>query len=103
MPEDRSDYNYPWKDRFVDEYLEQAAGIWNIGAPTIDRDNGRIFVVVYHLGWQRRLLRFNGEKVGRGFVRGHDPRTIWVHVCREITHIGHDPAPSAGGGLRVGS
>jgi hypothetical protein len=69
-------------------------------------DRIRLGAVMYHLGWQRRLLRFNGEKVGRGFMRGHNPRTIWVHVCPvsgEIYHIGHDPAPSAGGGLRVGA
>jgi hypothetical protein len=74
---------------------------------SVDREGRmRLGAVMYHLGWQRRLLRFNREKVGRGFMRGRDPRTIWVHVCPvsgQITHIGHDPAPSAQGGLRIGS
>ena len=49
------------------------------------------------LGWDRRLLRFRGDDVGRGFVRGTDPRTIYVlhrPIIGEIFYVGHDPKAS---------
>jgi hypothetical protein len=50
------------------------------------------------LGWNRRLLRFRGGEVCRGFVRGTDPRTIYVFHCPimgKVSYVGHDPAPMA--------
>ena len=49
------------------------------------------------LGWERRLLRFGGGEVRRGFVRGDGRRTVYVFVCPvtgEVT-VAHDP-PSEG-------
>jgi hypothetical protein len=50
------------------------------------------------LGWDRRLLRFRGGQVARGFVRGTDGRTIWVFICPvtgQVYYVGYDTAPSA--------
>ena len=58
----------------------------------------RLTAVMRLLGWDRRLLRFRGGEVRRGFVRGNDGRTIYVFVCPikgEISYIGYDTAPSA--------
>jgi hypothetical protein len=58
----------------------------------------RVTAVMRLLGWDRRLLRFRGGQVARGFVRGSDRRTIYVFVCPikgEVYYVGHNPAPSA--------
>jgi hypothetical protein len=44
-------------------------------------DQIRLSAVMRLLGWDRRLLRFQNQQVGRGFVRGSGPRTIWVFIC----------------------
>src|SRR5215472_16189392 len=59
----------------------------------------RLTAVMRLLGWDRRLLRFRGGQVGRGFVRGTDGRTIYVFICPikgEVYYVGYDTAPSAG-------
>jgi hypothetical protein len=35
-------------------------------------DQMRLTAVMRLLGWDRRLLRFRNQQVGRGFVRGGD-------------------------------
>ena len=58
----------------------------------------RLTAVMRLLGWDRRLLRFRGGQIGRGFVRGTDPRTIWVFICPvtgQVYYVGYDTAPSA--------
>ena len=58
----------------------------------------RLTAVMRLLGWDRRLLRFRGGQVGRGFVRGTDPRTIYVFVCPiigKISYVGYNTAPLA--------
>ena len=58
----------------------------------------RLTAVMRLLGWDRRLQRFRGGQVARGFVRGRDGRTIYVFVCPimgEISYVGYDTAPSA--------
>jgi hypothetical protein len=63
-------------------------------------DQMRLTAVMRLLGWDRRLLRFRNQQVGRGFVRGGDPRTIWVFICPvsgRVSYVGHNPAPSATG------
>jgi hypothetical protein len=61
-------------------------------------DQLRLTAVMRLLGWERRLLRFRSGEVRRGFMRGDDPRTIWVFICPvtgQVSYVGHDPAPSA--------
>jgi hypothetical protein len=58
----------------------------------------RLTAVMKLLGWDRRLLRFRGGEVVRGFARGTDGRTIYVFVCPimgKISYVGYDTAPSA--------
>jgi len=58
----------------------------------------RLTAVMRLMGWERRLLRFRGGQVARGFVRGTDRRTIYVFVCPikgEVYYVGYDTAPSA--------
>jgi hypothetical protein len=58
----------------------------------------RLTAVMRLLGWDRRLLRFRGGQVARGFVRGSDGRTIYVFVCPimgKISYVGYKTAPSA--------
>jgi hypothetical protein len=46
------------------------------------------------LGWRRKVIRHNAQRIGRGFRRGLDTRTIFVFRCpvtQEIYHIGYDP------------
>src|SRR5438270_2971308 len=60
-------------------------------------DHLRLTAVMRLLGWDRRLLRFRDGEVRRGFVRGDDPRTVYVFLCPiagTISYVGHDPAPS---------
>jgi hypothetical protein len=69
-------------------------------------DHLRLTAVMRLLGWDRRLLRFRSQavrggfvhaQVGRGFLRGSDPRTIWVFICPvtgQVSYVGHNPAPS---------
>jgi hypothetical protein len=48
----------------------------------------------------RGLLRFRAGEVRRGFVRGDDPRTVYVFICPisgRVSYVGHNPAPSATG------
>jgi len=59
---------------------------------TLD-DHVRLTAVMRLLGWERRLLRFHGGEVRRGFVRGDGRRTVYVFICpvtREVT-AAHDP------------
>jgi hypothetical protein len=54
------------------------------------------------LGWRRKVIRHNARRVGRGFRRGLDTRTIFVMRCpatKEIYHVGYEPGPSAARGL----
>src|SRR5215471_15233519 len=58
----------------------------------------RLTAVMRLLGWDRRLLRFRGGQVARGFVRGRDGRTIWVFICPvtgQVYYVGYDTAPTA--------
>src|SRR5215471_9295723 len=58
----------------------------------------RLTAVMKLLGWDRRLLRFRGGQVARGFVRGRDGRTIWVFICPvtgQVYYVGYDTAPTA--------
>ena len=58
----------------------------------------RLTAVMRLLGWDRRLLRFRGGEVRRGFVRGTNGRAIYVFVCPikgEVYYVGYDTAPSA--------
>ena len=58
----------------------------------------RLTAVMKLLAWDRRLLRFRGGQVARGFVRGTDGRTIYVFLCPikgEVYYVGYDTAPSA--------
>jgi len=58
----------------------------------------RLTAAMRLLGWDRRLLRFRGGEVRRGFVRGTEGRTIYVFVCPimgKISYVGYDTAPSA--------
>jgi hypothetical protein len=59
-------------------------------------DQMRLTALMRLLGWDRRLLRFRAGEVRRGFVRGGDPRTIYVFICPMTgeTTVAHDP-PSA--------
>ena len=65
------------------------------------QEQSRLTEVMRVLGWRRRVIRHNAERVGRGFRRGLDTRTIFVMRCpvtpviKEIYHIGYDPGPSA--------
>jgi hypothetical protein len=34
------------------------------------------------LGWRRKVIRHNAHRIGRGFRRGLDPRTIFVFGAR---------------------
>ena len=59
---------------------------------TLD-DHVRLTAVMRLLGWERRLLRFGGGEVRRGFVRGDGRRTVYVFICPvtgEVT-VAHDP------------
>ena len=77
------------------------ADVWKIlkltpFSRTMD-DQLRLTAVMRLMNWDRRLLRFRGGPVRRGFVRGEDPRTIWVFICRvtgQVSYVGHDPASS---------
>jgi hypothetical protein len=56
----------------------------------------RLTEVMRVLGWRRKVIRHNAQRVGRGFRRGLDTRTIFVFRCpvtQEIYYIGHDPRP----------
>jgi len=56
-------------------------------------DHVRLTAVMRLLGWNRRLLRFHGGEVRRGFVRGESRRTVYVFICpitREVT-VAHNP------------
>jgi hypothetical protein len=60
-------------------------------------DQVRLTAVTRLLGWERRLLRFRGGEVRRGFVRGDDRRTVYVFVCPvtgQVT-VAHDPLSEA--------
>jgi hypothetical protein len=62
------------------------------------REQRRLTEVMRVLGWRRKIIRHNAQRVGRGFRRGLDTRTIFVFrspVTKEIYHIGHNPQPSA--------
>jgi hypothetical protein len=62
------------------------------------QEQRRLTEVMRVLGWRRKIIRHNAQRVGRGFRRGFDTRTIFVMRCpvtKEIYHIGYDPAPSA--------
>src|SRR5690349_4162015 len=57
----------------------------------------RLTEVMRVLGWRRKIIRHNAQRVGRGFRRGLDTRTIFVFrspVTQEIYHIGHEPQPT---------
>jgi hypothetical protein len=56
-------------------------------------DQMRLTAVMRSLGWDRRLLRFRGVEVRRGFVRGDDPRTVYIFICPITgeTTVAHDP------------
>jgi hypothetical protein len=61
-------------------------------------DQIRLTAVMRLLGWERRLLRFRNQQVGRGFVRGSSPRTVYVFLCPitgTISYVGYAPAPTA--------
>jgi hypothetical protein len=52
--------------------------------------------IIQH-GWRCRVVR-HARRLGRGFRRGLDTRTIFVMRCpvtKEIYHVGYDPGPSA--------
>ena len=79
-----------------------AADVWKILklAPYGRRldDHVRLTAVMRLLGWERRLLRFRGGEVRRGFVRGDDRRVVYVFVCPvtgEVT-VAHVPPSEAG-------
>lgn len=58
----------------------------------------RLTEVMRVLGWRRRMICHNAQRVGRGFRRGLDTRTIFVMRCpvtKEVYHIGYDAEPSA--------
>jgi hypothetical protein len=58
----------------------------------------RLTAVMRLLGWDRRLLRFRGGQVGRGFVRGRNGRAIYVFVCPikgKISYVAHETSPTA--------
>jgi len=62
------------------------------------QEQRRLTEVMRVLGWRRRIIRHNARRVGRGFRRGLDTRTIFVMRCpatREIYHVGYEPGPSA--------
>jgi len=73
------------------------ADVWKILklAPygrTLD-DHVRLTAVMRMLGWERRLLRFHGGEVRRGFVRGDGRRTVYVFICTVTGAVtaAHDP------------
>ena len=41
----------------------------------------RLTEVMRVLGWRRKIIRHNAQRVGRGFRRGLDTRTIFVFRC----------------------
>jgi hypothetical protein len=60
------------------------------------REQRRLTEVMRVLGWRRKVIRHNAQRVGRGFRRGLDTRTIFVFRCpvtEEIYYIGHDEQP----------
>ena len=62
------------------------------------QEQRRLTEVMRVLGWRRKIIRHNAQRVGRGFRRGLDTWTIFVMRCpvtKEIYHIGYDPAPSS--------
>jgi hypothetical protein len=76
--------------------------VWHLlGLDPYDRsrpEQRRLTEVMRVLGWRRKIIRHNAERVGRGFRRGLDTRTIFVFRCpvtQEIYHIGHEPQPTA--------
>jgi hypothetical protein len=57
------------------------------------QEQRRLTEVMRVLGWHRKVIRYNAHRVGRGFRRGLDPRTIFAFRCpvtEEIYHIGYD-------------
>jgi len=63
---------------------------------TLD-DHVRLTAVMRLLGWERRLLRFRGGEVRRGFVRGDDRWTVYVFICSITGQVtaAHDPPSEA--------
>ena len=100
----------PWKlalRRALDGLTGKIANIdvWHLlGLDPYERsthEQRRLTEVMRVLGWRRKMIRHNARRVGRGFRRGLDTRTIFVMRCpvtKEIYHIGYDPGPSAAAG-----
>jgi hypothetical protein len=97
----------PWKlvlGRALDGLTGKIANVdvWHLlGLDPYQRsmqEQRRLTEVMRVLGWRRKIIRHNAQRVGRGFRRGLDTRTIFVFrspVTKEIYYIGHDPQPSA--------
>ena len=96
----------PWKvalGRALDGLTGKIANVdvWHLlGLDPYDRsrpEQRRLTEVMRVLGWRRKIIRHNTERVGRGFRRGLDTRMIFVFRCPvtgEIYYIGHDPVPA---------
>jgi hypothetical protein len=74
--------------------------VWHLlGLHPYDRSmqqQRRLTEVMRVLGWRRKVIRHNAHRVGRGFRRGLDTRTIFVFRCpvsQEIYYIGHNQRP----------
>jgi hypothetical protein len=97
----------PWKlalGRALDGLTGKIANldVWSLlGLDPHERsmqEQRRLTEVMRVLGWRRKTIRHNAQRVGRGFRRGLDTRTIFVFrspVTKEVYYIGHDPQPSA--------
>jgi hypothetical protein len=100
----------PWKlalGRALDGMTGKIANVdvWHLlGLHPYDRstqEQRRLTEVMRVLVWRRKVIRHNGHRVGRGFRRGLDTRTIFVTRCpvtKEFYHIGYDPRPSMAAG-----
>ena len=96
----------PWKvalGRALDGLTGKIANVdvWHLlGLDPYDRsrpEQRRLTEVMRVLGWRRKIIRHNTQRVGRGFRRGLDTRMIFVFRCPvtgEIYYIGHDPVPA---------
>jgi hypothetical protein len=96
----------PWKlalGRALDGLTGKIANVdvWHLlGLHPYDRsmqEQRRLTEVMRVLGWRRKVIRHNAHRVGRGFRRGLDTRTIFVFRCpvtQEIYHIGHNDRPN---------
>ena len=97
----------PWKlalGRALDGLTGKIANVdvwYLLGLDPYERsmqEQRRLTEVMRVLEWRRKNIRHNAQRVGRGFRRGLDTRTIFVFrspVTKEIYYIGHDPQPSA--------